>query len=199
MLSLNPIHARRPTHPELRQFRKATMTLLEHIEAAIDNEHDMQKQELEEKQMEMQQARDKLAKEHVKCRKLKKKLANHRKRALAESERQASLLRQATVQSSKQSALFEREKEALEISHRQEKESWKALLEKHVKQIEKERQQVFCPACNKRPRDAVVIPCMHLEYCSECLLRHRAINRDTCPKCNGPIRGICMSTHGASP
>ncbi|MCO5610021.1 hypothetical protein L7F22_064256 [Adiantum nelumboides] len=66
------------------------------------------------------------------------------------------------------------------------------------RQLKKERQKKFCDACNEKPRNAVVIPCLHVNYCSNCLARHRNANSNTCPKCNAPIQGIWMSTFGAS-
>ncbi|KAI5058751.1 hypothetical protein GOP47_0026921 [Adiantum capillus-veneris] len=172
----------------------------------------LEKQKLEEMLMEMGNerldAQCRLDEEHARCKKLKRELADQRECALAESKRQTSLLRQATEQTATQAALFEREREALKVSHMQEKESWKALheeqqkdlerrLEEERQKLEKERQNL-CSACNEKPRDAVVIPCLHFNYCLECLVRHRTINSNTCPKCNGPIQGLCMSAFGAS-
>ncbi|KAJ1456325.1 hypothetical protein M885DRAFT_517816 [Pelagophyceae sp. CCMP2097] len=55
-------------------------------------------------------------------------------------------------------------------------------LRGRIAQLENEKQ---CKQCARRPRNALVLPCLHLAYCAQC-----ARATDRCPICNVVIAGV---------
>ncbi|MCO5604747.1 hypothetical protein L7F22_058917 [Adiantum nelumboides] len=45
-----------------------------------------------------------------------------------------------------------------------------------------------CQICEVNPRNVVILPCFHGQYCAGCLEGHQKIN-NTCPTCRGAIKG----------
>ncbi|KAI5055324.1 hypothetical protein GOP47_0030469 [Adiantum capillus-veneris] len=61
------------------------------------------------------------------------------------------------------------------------------------KQLTEEKEKHLCVVCFEKPRDTLVLPCMHFHYCFSCLMQHKQANGSTCPTCRGSIQGLCMS------
>ncbi|KAH7290254.1 hypothetical protein KP509_30G038700 [Ceratopteris richardii] len=49
---------------------------------------------------------------------------------------------------------------------------------------------VKCRICKQNTRDAVILPCMHAQFCKECLEANSTGNNRNCSICGGPIRSI---------
>ncbi|KAH7290266.1 hypothetical protein KP509_30G039700 [Ceratopteris richardii] len=62
---------------------------------------------------------------------------------------------------------FEEEKAALETSLREE--------------------LVACQICMQNPRNVVIMPCLHAQFCKECLTQNKDTNDNNCPSCRCPI------------
>lgn len=64
-----------------------------------------------------------------------------------------------------------------------------STISKMNQQMEKNKEKDKCIVCFANQRNAQVLPCMHFEYCTQCLATHRQ-RSNTCPTCRTPIRGI---------
>ncbi|KAI5055325.1 hypothetical protein GOP47_0030470, partial [Adiantum capillus-veneris] len=62
------------------------------------------------------------------------------------------------------------------------------------KQLTEEKEKHLCAVCFDKPRDTLVMPCLHFHYCFSCLMQHKQANGSTCPTCRGSIQGLCMSS-----
>ncbi|KAI5077071.1 hypothetical protein GOP47_0009136 [Adiantum capillus-veneris] len=78
---------------------------------------------------------------------------------------------------------LEMEKQGIESEARRRFEDEKALLEVSLRE-----ELQACQVCLRNPRDIVIMPCLHGQFCGECLEAHQKTNR-TCPTCRGVIRG----------
>ncbi|KAH7290241.1 hypothetical protein KP509_30G038100 [Ceratopteris richardii] len=47
-----------------------------------------------------------------------------------------------------------------------------------------------CQICMRNARNTVIMPCLHAQFCEECLEANKARNDRKCPTCRGPIRGM---------
>eukprot|EP00246_Nothoceros_aenigmaticus_P011407 TRINITY_DN3093_c0_g1_i1.p1 TRINITY_DN3093_c0_g1~~TRINITY_DN3093_c0_g1_i1.p1 ORF type:complete len:201 (+),score=20.52 TRINITY_DN3093_c0_g1_i1:24-605(+) len=56
-------------------------------------------------------------------------------------------------------------------------------------ELEEEREKTICRICFARPRDALPLPCMHFDFCNQCLQQHQR-HRNTCPSCRCTINGV---------
>lgn len=64
-----------------------------------------------------------------------------------------------------------------------------STISKMYQQMEMKNERDKCVVCYANQRNAQILPCMHFEYCMQCLATHRQRN-NTCPTCRTPIRGI---------
>ncbi|KAG6555543.1 hypothetical protein Mapa_002778 [Marchantia paleacea] len=55
--------------------------------------------------------------------------------------------------------------------------------------LEAEREKRICQICMSNSRNALVLPCMHFLYCTECLHTHQKTCKE-CPTCRGPISAL---------
>ncbi|MCO5612807.1 hypothetical protein L7F22_067078 [Adiantum nelumboides] len=62
------------------------------------------------------------------------------------------------------------------------------------KQLTDEKEKLICIVCLDKPRDTLIMPCLHFHYCFSCLMQHKQTNGSTCPTCRGTIHGLCMSS-----
>ncbi|MCO5559024.1 hypothetical protein L7F22_012616 [Adiantum nelumboides] len=83
--------------------------------------------------------------------------------------------------------IFEEQKEGLQERHSAEQRKLR-------RELQEEREKALCLVCLDRPRNTLVLPCLHFQYCLDCLLLHRAHNGNTCPSCRRPIEGLCMAS-----
>lgn len=51
-----------------------------------------------------------------------------------------------------------------------------------------EQERSLSQICLESPKDTVVLPCLHLHFCFQCLENHSKRSR-TCPTCRMPISG----------
>ncbi|MCO5595621.1 hypothetical protein L7F22_049666 [Adiantum nelumboides] len=95
----------------------------------------------------------------------------------------------------KQRADFQRKEKSINDSHGLQQQA--LLTEKQFlqRQLEEEKDKSICSICHEKPRDTIILPCLHFQYCFGCLLRHREVNSNTCPSCRGPIQGLNMSSY----
>ncbi|KAH7301465.1 hypothetical protein KP509_23G028000 [Ceratopteris richardii] len=84
-------------------------------------------------------------------------------------------------------AIFEEQKEGMEEKHSAERQELR-------RQLLEEREKALCLVCLERPRNTLVLPCLHFQYCLDCLLQHRSCNGNTCPTCRRSIEGLCMAS-----
>lgn len=63
------------------------------------------------------------------------------------------------------------------------------------KQLDAELHKSICKICLVKTRNAVLLPCMHFDYCLGCLTAHQT-KHNTCPSCRGPIQGILQCNLG---
>ncbi|KAH7301463.1 hypothetical protein KP509_23G027800 [Ceratopteris richardii] len=84
-------------------------------------------------------------------------------------------------------AIFEEQKEGMEKRHSAERQELQ-------RQLEEEREKALCLVCLERPRNTLLLPCLHFQYCLDCLLQHRSCNGNTCPTCRRSIEGLCMAS-----
>ncbi|KAI5055323.1 hypothetical protein GOP47_0030468 [Adiantum capillus-veneris] len=61
-------------------------------------------------------------------------------------------------------------------------------------QLTEEKEKHLCVVCLDKPRDTLIMPCLHFHYCFCCLMQHKQANGSTCPTCRGSIQGLCMSS-----
>ncbi|KAL2620905.1 hypothetical protein R1flu_001110 [Riccia fluitans] len=61
----------------------------------------------------------------------------------------------------------------------------------HDLQVEKDK--ALCQICMDRQRDICSLPCLHLDYCSVCLLQHLQKNK-SCPTCRTPVSGTLQTS-----
>lgn len=71
------------------------------------------------------------------------------------------------------------EKESIEANVRNRFEEEKDLLREELQS---------CRICLRNPRNVVIMPCLHAQYCEDCVDKHQT-NHNTCPTCRGIIRG----------
>ncbi|KAI5076769.1 hypothetical protein GOP47_0008834 [Adiantum capillus-veneris] len=90
---------------------------------------------------------------------------------------------------------LEMEKEGLAEAAQRQHESDKALLEASLRD-----ELQTCQICHENPRNAVILPCFHGQYCGDCLHEYQK-NNQACPTCRGVIRvfaeasaEVCMFT-----
>ncbi|KAJ7295506.1 hypothetical protein O6H91_03G110300 [Diphasiastrum complanatum] len=57
--------------------------------------------------------------------------------------------------------------------------------------LEQERDRNICRICFNRPRDVLSLPCMHFDYCFQCLEEHQK-TRNHCPTCRSSISGTLV-------
>ncbi|KAI5060654.1 hypothetical protein GOP47_0025074 [Adiantum capillus-veneris] len=84
--------------------------------------------------------------------------------------------------------------QVLKSSYNEEKTALLATQRALERELEDEKDKSICCVCHEKPRDTVILPCLHFQYCFGCLLRHREVNSNTCPSCRGPIQGLSMSS-----
>ncbi|KAH7290243.1 hypothetical protein KP509_30G038200 [Ceratopteris richardii] len=61
----------------------------------------------------------------------------------------------------------------------------KAALEASLRE-----ELVACQICMRNARNVVIMPCLHAQFCAECLEASKARNDKECPACRGPIRAL---------
>ncbi|KAL3699723.1 hypothetical protein R1sor_017745 [Riccia sorocarpa] len=93
--------------------------------------------------------------------------------------------------------------EALEERHEKtvqdlelEKEKVLSLQDMHgitARELEEEKEKSLCQICMERPRDTCILPCLHLSYCSQCVVKHHQSNK-TCPACRTPSSGFLVTS-----
>lgn len=95
---------------------------------------------------------------------------------LARCEDEAAELKAALQRS-------EAEKESIEAEAHNRFEEEKAILEVSLRE-----ELQACQICEINPRNVVIMPCLHGQYCADCLEGHQKTHK-TCPTCRGVIRG----------
>ncbi|KAI5080298.1 hypothetical protein GOP47_0005777 [Adiantum capillus-veneris] len=83
--------------------------------------------------------------------------------------------------------IFQEQKNGLQESH-------SAAQRELRRQLQEEREKAQCLVCLDHPRNTLVLPCLHFQYCLDCLLLHRARNGNSCPSCRRSIEGLCMAS-----
>ncbi|KAL2645223.1 hypothetical protein R1flu_012810 [Riccia fluitans] len=103
---------------------------------------------------------------------------------------------QASVQAriSTRSRVQAEDKWQKEIQRLKEEEKMKRTkLEEDLKlaqrNVEEEKEKLLCQICLVKTRNALLLPCMHLLYCHDCLLVHKSRN-NSCPTCRGTITAL---------
>lgn len=81
----------------------------------------------------------------------------------------------------------EKQKELFQM--REEKNQLTSSIETMRKNLEEEKEKTLCQICLESPKDAICLPCVHLQYCSPCLEKHAKQN-NTCPSCRTTISGV---------
>ncbi|KAH7290239.1 hypothetical protein KP509_30G038000 [Ceratopteris richardii] len=61
----------------------------------------------------------------------------------------------------------------------------KAALEASLRE-----ELVACQICTRNARNIIILPCLHAQFCQQCLEAHKAQNDSSCPACRGPIRAL---------
>ncbi|GAQ81223.1 hypothetical protein KFL_000740230 [Klebsormidium nitens] len=64
----------------------------------------------------------------------------------------------------------------------------KAQMTRLQEALEKEKDRNNCKICFSRTKNAVLLPCLHADYCMQCIAEHRK-RRNTCPTCRTPLSG----------
>ncbi|MCO5587573.1 hypothetical protein L7F22_041522 [Adiantum nelumboides] len=126
---------------------------------------------------------------------LKQELASVQKQLTQAQCRYAAslnMLRDAKSELDKQKADTQSKMAALDSLHTGQKTRLLEEQQALERQLKDEREKSVCRACCSMPRDTIVLPCLHFQYCFGCLLRHREANGNTCPLCRVPIQGINM-------
>jgi hypothetical protein len=98
---------------------------------------------------------------------------------------------------------MDRERDALKKELAQEQEKNRTVILELKKEreksqtlievINKEQERNRCQICYTSSRDAIILPCLHLQYCNECLRQHQARHSEwqsECPTCRSKIRGV---------
>ncbi|MCO5595891.1 hypothetical protein L7F22_049942 [Adiantum nelumboides] len=159
----------------LRRIRTATLDLLNCTDDVISSLHATQS-------LQRQTA-------------LKQELASVQKQLTQAQCRYAAslnMLRDAKSELDKQKADTQSKMAALVSLHTGQKTRLLEEQQALERQLKDEREKSVCRACRSNPRDTIVLPCLHFQYCFGCLLRHREANGNTCPLCRVPIQGINM-------
>eukprot|EP00698_Gefionella_okellyi_P025372 TRINITY_DN9259_c0_g1_i2.p1 TRINITY_DN9259_c0_g1~~TRINITY_DN9259_c0_g1_i2.p1 ORF type:complete len:270 (+),score=62.84 TRINITY_DN9259_c0_g1_i2:786-1595(+) len=60
-------------------------------------------------------------------------------------------------------------------------------LKASQEQLEDERFKTMCQICMDKPRDTLLLPCVHFLYCSACV--SKALAQGGCPACRTPVSG----------
>ncbi|KAI5058765.1 hypothetical protein GOP47_0026935 [Adiantum capillus-veneris] len=79
--------------------------------------------------------------------------------------------------------MLEMEKQGIVEDSRSRFEEEKGILEVTLRE-----ELQACQICLRNPRNIVIMPCLHGQFCGECMEVHQKNNR-TCPTCRGVIRG----------
>lgn len=104
----------------------------------------------------------------------------------------------ATVRANVERAKLEAEKTKLEDENRK-LEAEKIMIEAEVQlavaaasearsRLERMESDSLCLICLSNPRNVVLLPCFHGQYCSTCIERHKA-TKASCPTCRATIQG----------
>ncbi|BBN12780.1 hypothetical protein MPTK1_5g22850 [Marchantia polymorpha subsp. ruderalis] len=70
-----------------------------------------------------------------------------------------------------------------------ERARFRTELDMAAQALEKEVDKHICQICMNRSRNALVMPCMHFLFCSDCLHAHQGRSNE-CPTCRGSISAI---------
>eukprot|EP00164_Ancoracysta_twista_P004954 GFYU01006740.1.p1 GENE.GFYU01006740.1~~GFYU01006740.1.p1 ORF type:complete len:329 (-),score=67.11 GFYU01006740.1:74-1060(-) len=65
----------------------------------------------------------------------------------------------------------------------------KLTVENLESQLEEERSKSACLLCGVNTRNSVVMPCLHVLYCGDCLIKHQK-KSNTCPSCHTAMSGL---------
>ncbi|KAH7290250.1 hypothetical protein KP509_30G038600 [Ceratopteris richardii] len=69
----------------------------------------------------------------------------------------------------------------IRLQSQQEKAALEASLQEEL---------VACRICLKNARNALIMPCLHAQFCKECLEAIKDTNNNKCPTCRGPVLGM---------
>ena len=102
-----------------------------------------------------------------------------------------SLSEQHEVDKTRLLSEFSGEKVKMASKHEEEIEAIKKSKAELKKQLDQENSAKLCQICFDQPRSCILIPCLHLVYCNECVNKHRGQNESNakCPACNTLITG----------
>ncbi|KAH7290264.1 hypothetical protein KP509_30G039600 [Ceratopteris richardii] len=78
--------------------------------------------------------------------------------------------------------VYEFNKTMMENEFRLQFFSEKAALEVSLRE-----ELVACQICLKNARSVVIMPCLHAQFCKECLEANNDRNNNKCPACRGPV------------
>jgi len=96
-----------------------------------------------------------------------------------------------TKQERHESELEKTEKKIIKLTKQlkqktEEAESLNIRLESTQRKLEEEHNKSSCIICYERPRNTVLLPCMHFLFCIECT---QALKESRCPNCRCTIHG----------
>ncbi|BBN18036.1 hypothetical protein MPTK1_7g19010 [Marchantia polymorpha subsp. ruderalis] len=69
----------------------------------------------------------------------------------------------------------------------QREDSYREALKAALEALEEEKEKHVCQICMTKPRNILIMPCMHLLYCDECLRKHLNTS-NLCPVCRGTMK-----------
>lgn len=84
---------------------------------------------------------------------------------------------------------LKRENEDLASRYKAERDTVAAVR----KELEEEKEKHLCKLCFTRPKDGLIFPCLHFDYCFLCLDDEKSKN-NFCPTCRGSMDGLLKSS-----
>lgn len=100
----------------------------------------------------------------------------------------AELERQWRVQAFQEAEEARKRRERAEAALRADIESLEHTLLETTEALEQEKDKASCRICFTRPRNVLPLPCMHFQFCKECLAESQRLRRG-CPTCRMPVSG----------
>ncbi|KAH7290258.1 hypothetical protein KP509_30G039100 [Ceratopteris richardii] len=85
--------------------------------------------------------------------------------------------------------ICELEKQIMADEIRLQSQQEKAALEASLRE-----ELVACQICLTNARSVVIMPCLHAQFCKECLAAYKDRNNNQCPTCTGPVLGMLPYT-----
>jgi len=109
---------------------------------------------------------------------------------IAEMEAELQNLRKANEESHLARAEYETNVEVLTMENdariRQLHDEWQGSLAKCDELLSNEKANSACIVCFETPRNTLIMPCLHFQFCQTCV---RMLPSPRCPTCRGNIAG----------